>query len=358
MAKVLLGMSGGVDSTVSAALLKAAGHEVCGITFIMHGAGNDPEDCTLADGARRAAREVGIPLVVKDLRPLFLEKVITPFADAYFSGTTPNPCVLCNANIKFPEMLRYADENGFDFIATGHYASLTDIDGTLYISAAGDKAKDQTYFLYMLGQDVLSRLMLPLSGLSKDDVRRIASEKGLTCAAAKDSQDVCFIPDGDHAAYLSSLRPGSLKEGNFTDTEGNILGRHRGCAAYTVGQRKGLGIASDAPLFVQKIDPVSNTVVLCRSEELFRDRINVFDCKFPSGKIPDAPFRADVRIRYTRRSASALVIPSPDGMAQVIFDEPQRAPAPGQSAVFFLPETLGGSSDVEQYVFGGGIIAG
>lgn len=347
MAEVLLGMSGGVDSTVSAYLLRRAGHKVTGITFIMHG--DDTSAADAVEGARLAAREAGIDFTSADLRSRFRDAVESPFADAYFSGSTPNPCVLCNARIKFPELLRYADELGFSHIATGHYASVTEKNGYFHISEPADKAKDQTYFLYSLGQDVLSRLILPLSDLTKDDVRRIASEQGFSCAVKRDSQDVCFIPDGDVGAYLNVSRPGLSVPGDFTDASGKILGRHKGIANYTVGQRKGLGIASDAPLYVQRIDMKNNSVILCRDNELFRSRIRVGGCVY-AAEVPSEPFRADVRIRYTKRVAPATVTPLSDGGAIVVFDSPQRAPAPGQSAVFYLTE--GGVS----YVFGGGTI--
>lgn len=347
MAEVLLGMSGGVDSTVSAYLLRRAGHKVTGITFIMHG--DDDTASAATENASRAAREAGIEFLTADLRSRFAEAVQDPFADAYFAGTTPNPCVLCNARIKFPELLRCADELGFSHIATGHYASLTEKDGNFYISAAADASKDQTYFLYSLGQKVLSRLILPLSELIKDDVRRIASEQGFSCSVKRDSQDVCFIPDGDVGAYLNGLRPGLSVPGVFTDPQGKVLGRHKGIANYTVGQRKGLGIASDAPLYVQRIDKGNNAVILCRDGELYRSRIRITGC-FYAADVPVSPFRADVRIRYTKRISPATVTPLPDGGATIRFDAPQRAPAPGQSAVFYLTD---GSVT---YVYGGGTI--
>lgn len=347
MAEVLLGMSGGVDSTVSVYLLRRAGHKVTGITFIMHG--DDDTASAASESASLAAREAGIELITADLRSRFRDAVETPFTDAYFEGRTPNPCVLCNARIKFPELLRCADELGFSHIATGHYASVTEKNGNFYISEPADKAKDQTYFLFSLGQNVLSRLILPLSDLTKDDVRRIASEQGLSCASKRDSQDVCFIPDGDVGAYLNGVRPGLSFPGNFTDASGKILGRHKGIANYTVGQRKGLGIASNAPLYVQRIDKENNSVILCRDNELFRSRIRVSRCVY-AAEAPSEPFRADVRIRYTKRTAPATVIPLSDGGAIVEFDAPQRAPAPGQSAVFYLTDGCA------SYVYGGGTI--
>ena len=341
MAKILLGMSGGVDSTVAARLLLRDGHEVTGITFIMH-----ESQHTLADDARRAADELGIRHETVDMRSAFREKVILPFAEAYASGQTPNPCVLCNKHIKFPKMLEFADAHGFDLIATGHYASLRKkANGEYRISAATDAAKDQTYFLYTLTEDILSRLVLPLAGLTKAQVREIAKTEGFTCAAEKESQDVCFIEKGGLATFLRQTLERDVPCGDFVDCDGNVLGRHTGIIDYTVGQRKGLGIAFTEPLYVKDIDASANRVVLCTGERLFEKEIFVNRCVFPSKTPPTESFRADVRIRYTKMSAPALLAPYGDGF-RIVFDTPQRAPARGQSAVFFDGDEL----------IGGGII--
>lgn len=341
MAKILLGMSGGVDSTVAARLLLRDGHDVTGITFIMHDSQH-----TLADEARRAADELGIKHEVVDMRSAFRESVILPFAEAYASGQTPNPCVLCNKHIKFPKMLEFADAHGFDLIATGHYASLRKkANGEYRISAATDAAKDQTYFLYTLTDDILSRLVLPLADLTKAQVREIAEAEGFTCAADKESQDVCFIEKGGLSAFLRQTLGRDIHSGDFVDTDGNVLGRHTGITDYTVGQRRGLGVAFTEPLYVKRIDAGANRVVLCTGERLFEKEIYVDECVFPSGKPPAESFRADVRIRYTKTSAPALLSPCGDGF-KIVFDTPQRAPARGQSAVFFDGDEL----------IGGGII--
>ena len=340
MARVLLGMSGGVDSTVAALLLRQMGHEVCGITFIVHSS---------QDGAAllsaKAAKEVGIEHHVIDLKNEFEQSVIAPFVDTYLSGETPNPCVLCNRSIKFPHMLSFADEHGFEFISTGHYASVRQTERGYCICAAADAAKDQTYFLYTLGQDTLSRLILPLSGMTKDQVRSIAQSYGFFAAESKDSQDVCFIPDGDHTAFLRAYTKKSAPLGDFVDLNGAILGKHRGITDYTVGQRKGLGVSSTHPLYVKSIDAKNNRIILCANEELYEREILARDCVFAAGDTPPDGFRADVRIRYTKKSAPASLFRADGGM-RIVFDEPQRAPAPGQSAVFFDGEML----------IGGGII--
>lgn len=343
MPSVLLGMSGGVDSTAAALILRRRGYDVRGITFLMH----DAQLPALAEGARRAADEVGIPLTVLDLRERFRERVIAPFAEQYFSGRTPNPCALCNERVKFPELLRFADENSIDYIATGHYADVVRRPDGYFISAARDAAKDQTYFLCFLGQDVLSRLTLPLSGLTKPEVRALAAEAGLHAAESRDSQDVCFIPDGDCGAFLDRLCPGRAVPGCFTDPSGAVLGPHTGIGHYTVGQRRGLGVAADSRLYVKRIDAAENRVILCRDAELYEPSVTVSGCSYAAGASPAAPFRADVRLRYTRHRAMATVTPLPGGGARIEFDVPQRAPAPGQAAAFYDGPLLLGGGTIE-----------
>ncbi len=338
MAKVLLGMSGGIDSTVAAHLLTQKGYEVVGVTFIMH-----DSQIELAGSARRAADELGIRHEVIDMRSTFKEKVITPFVNAYAAGQTPNPCVLCNQHIKFPEMVAYADKNGIEFIATGHYASIRKKENGEYrICAASDTAKDQTYFLYTLSNDTLTRLIFPLSELTKEQVRLIAEEQGFSCASVKESQDVCFIEKGELSSFLRQSLDYEIPCGNFIDGNGNILGSHSGITDYTVGQRKGLGVAFTEPLYVKSIDAATNNIVLCTGENLFEKEIFVDHCSFPSGNAPTQSFRADVRIRYTKTIAPARLSIC-DGGLKIVFDTPQRAPARGQSAVFFDgDELLGG----------------
>ena len=342
MSKVLLGMSGGVDSSTAAILLMRAGHEVTGATLVMH----DIHERDAA-AAKSIADSLGIPHVTVDMREDFEKFVLSPFVSEYENGRTPNPCVLCNGYIKFPALLRTANEQECDFIATGHYAAIGRRDGHYVITAATDKAKDQSYFLYMLGEDVLSRLLFPLSGMTKPEIRAIAAEAGLDVASSPDSQDICFIKDISCADFVGgrSKRPPVL--GNFVDTDGNILGRHRGVSAYTVGQRKGLGISSSAPLYVGDIDAESGNVVLCREHELYRKVVFVEDCKYFAGSLPTEPFRASVSLRYTKKPGVATVRAIGEDRAAVEFDEPQRAPAPGQAAVFFDGNDLLGGGKIE-----------
>ena len=342
MARVLLGMSGGVDSSVAAALLLRAGHEVIGATLVMH----DIHERDAA-AAKTVADAVGIEHVTVDMRLDFEKYVLSPFVSEYEKGRTPNPCVLCNGYIKFPALLRTADSLGCDFIATGHYAAIGQRDGHPVITAATDKAKDQSYFLCMLGEDILSRLLFPLSGMTKPEIRAIAEELGLPSASSPDSQDICFIKDISCADFVAGRSKNPPVPGDFTDTDGKILGKHKGITAYTIGQRKGLGIASTSPLYVSHIDAESGNVILCREDGLYRTRVRVEACRYFTGKLPSEPFTASVSLRYTKKPGLARVTAISNTEVLIEFNEPQRAPAPGQCAVFFDGDDL----------LGGGIIA-
>jgi len=342
MSKVLLGMSGGVDSTVSALLLMRAGYEVIGTTLVMHE--RHKKD---AAAAKEAADTIGIPHLTVNMQEDFDRFVLSAFVSEYEKGRTPNPCVLCNGYIKFPALLSTADSAGCDYIATGHYASIRKRDGHFVISAATDKAKDQSYFLYMLGENILSRLLFPLSGMTKPEIRAIAAEAGLVAASSPDSQDICFISGISCADFVAAHSKEAPLLGNFIDTDGNILGRHLGISKYTVGQRKGLGISSTAPLYVGNINPQNGNITLCREQELFRKRVYVSSCCYYAGELPREPIRASVSLRYTKKPGTARIHALPDNRACIEFDEPQRAPAPGQSAVFFDGNDLIGGGIIE-----------
>lgn len=342
MAKVLLGMSGGVDSSVAAALLLRAGHDVTGATLIMHDIHEHD-----AKAAEAVASTIGIPHFTVDMREDFERFVLSPFVSEYENGRTPNPCVLCNGYIKFPALLRTADSLGCEFIATGHYAAIGNRDGHPVITAATDRTKDQSYFLYMLGEDILSRLLFPLSGMTKPEIRNLAEKLGLPSASSPDSQDICFIKDVSCADFVRSRSTGDIKLGFFVDTDGKVLGKHKGISAYTVGQRKGLGVSSSAPLYVSHIDSESGNVILCREHELYRTRVYVDNCRYYAGKLPQEPFEATVSLRYTKKPGRATVTALPDNRALIEFTEPQRAPAPGQSAVFFDGDLLLGGGTIE-----------
>ena len=342
MSKVLLGMSGGVDSSAAAALLMRAGHEVIGATLVMH----DIHEKDAA-AAKTVADALGIEHYTVDMRGDFEKYVLSPFVSEYENGRTPNPCVLCNGYIKFPGLIKAADSLGCQYIATGHYAAIGNRDGHPVITAATDKAKDQSYFLYMLGGDILSRLLFPLSGMTKSEIRALAEELRLPSASSPDSQDICFIKDISCADFVSgrSKKPPAL--GNFVDTDGKVLGKHKGISAYTVGQRKGLGVSSTSPLYVSHIDAESGNVILCRENELYRTRVYAENCRYFAGTLPEEPFEATVSLRYTKKPGRATVTALPDNRVLIEFTEPQRAPAPGQAAVFFDGDDLLGGGIIE-----------
>jgi tRNA-specific 2-thiouridylase len=342
MSKVLLGMSGGVDSSVAAALLMRTGYEVIGATLVMH----DIHEKDAA-AAKTVADALGITHYTVDMRGDFEKYVLSPFVSEYENGRTPNPCVVCNGYIKFPGLIRAADSLGCEYIATGHYAAIGNRDGHPVITAATDKAKDQSYFLYMLGENILSRLLFPLSGMTKPEIRALAEELNLPSASSPDSQDICFIKDISCADFVAgrSKKPPVL--GNFVDTDGKVLGKHKGISAYTVGQRKGLGVSSTSPLYVSHIDAESGNVILCRENELYRTKVYAENCSYFAGNLPEEPFEATVSLRYTKKPGRAMVTALPDNRVLIEFTEPQRAPAPGQSAVFFDGDDLLGGGIIE-----------
>ncbi len=341
MSKVLLGMSGGVDSSVAAALLMRTGHEVIGATLVMH---DIHEKDALA--AKNVAEALGIPHHTVDMRGDFEKYVLSPFVSEYENGRTPNPCVICNGYIKFPGLVRAADSLGCEYIATGHYAAIGQRNGHPVITAATDRAKDQSYFLYMLGEDILSRLLFPLSGMTKPEIRALAEELGLPSASSPDSQDICFIKDISCADFVAGRSKNPPVLGNFVDTDGNVLGKHKGINAYTVGQRKGLGVSSTSPLYVSHIDAESGNIILCRENELYRTRVYAENCRYFAGELPDEPLEATVSLRYTKKPGRATVTALPDNRVLIEFTEPQRAPAPGQSAVFFDGDDLLGGGTI------------
>lgn len=338
MQTVFVGMSGGVDSSVAAVMLKERGYNVEGVTLRLK-----PDSLADADieDARRAAHSAGVKLHVLDLRELFKEKVIDYFANEYLHGATPNPCVVCNRDIKFGAMLDFALQNGADFLATGHYASLERKDDKTLLKRSAS-AKDQSYFLCMLSQHQLSHAMFPLDGMEKSEIRTLAEKYGLHVAAKKDSQEVCFIPDNNYSSFIASLGLRDMGEGDFVDTAGKNIGRHKGIMNYTVGQRKGLG-AFGKPMFVTRVDAENNRVVLGECGAQYSDGFCAEGINWISGELPKEEFRAQVKIRFRAPAAQATVTPTENGNLLVKFDEPQRSVTPGQFAAFYDGETvLGG----------------
>lgn len=335
--KVLLGMSGGVDSTYAVHELRRMGYEVFGAVILMH-------EYTETEEAKLSAEALGVPLYVIDGRRLFEEKVVSSFMNEYCSGRTPNPCIICNREVKFKLLLDFALEMGFDKIATGHYAdivTISDEGGTRHaLRRSEDEKKDQTYMLYRLGEDVLSHLVFPLSKLTKENVKREAEKMELRAAYRGESQEICFIPDNDYAGYIEA-RKGRCPEGNFVDENGKILGRHKGIIHYTVGQRKGLGIALGERAFITEINPETNDITLSTKDsfsEIFYIS-NVVFSGLPEAKCGDE-VELFVKHRYLAPLAKARVSFLENGRAKVTLYTPARAVTPGQSAVFYKDGVL------------------
>ncbi len=331
MRKILVGMSGGVDSAAAAALLCEAGHSVTGVTLLLHGGGMED-----AAAARAVCEALGITHRTLDLSRPFCEKVKDYFVRSYCRGETPNPCIECNRTIKFGAMLDFALANGFDGIATGHYARVARAaDGTFSLLRGADAAKDQSYVLYTLTQHQLSHLLFPLGEYTKEQVRTIAAAHGFSNADRADSQDICFVPDGDYVAFLRDYGGVMPEEGDFVDTAtGKVVGRHRGLVCYTRGQRKGLGIGGQRPLYVLEKDAKTNTVRLGDDAQLYTRALCARSVSWIE-KAPAKPLRVTAKARYTQKEAPAEVRPLDGGSVEVIFDEPQRAITAGQSVVFY-----------------------
>lgn len=324
--KILVGISGGVDSAFAAKKLLLSGHEVEGAVLIMH-------DYTELSAAREAGASVGIKLHEIDCTSAF-EQIKANFVSEYVNARTPNPCIICNERVKFKLLYDFAMEHGFDAIATGHYARVVKMDGRYSLAMPEDSRKEQTYMLYRLPQHILSRLVLPLSEGTKSEIRLMAEEQGISAANREDSQEICFLPNGGHTDYIESVA-GKSEEGNFVDTQGKILGRHKGIIHYTVGQRKGLGISLGERAFVTEIDPVSNTVTLSPSL-LGKNSLTVTDIVY-SGLTPiaeEGELELEVKLRYTAPLVKARVRIHSDNTATVSLASPQKF-APGQSAVFY-----------------------
>lgn len=351
--KALIGMSGGVDSSVAAYLTQQEGFSCIGATMRLY-TGQDQEGscCSLDDveDARSVAYRLGIPFYVFNFSEDFREKVMADFVRCYESGLTPNPCIQCNRHLKFDRFLRRALELGCDCIVTGHYARIAENPqtGRFELRKAIDEAKDQTYFLYTLTQEQLRCTRFPLGKLTKAEARAIAESKGFINAKKRDSQDICFIPDGDYAAFLSSYTGKTYPQGDYLDQSGKVVGRHKGAVAYTLGQRKGLNLAMGEPVYVCGKDMANNTVTVGPNEALMRTTLLAEDCNWISIPSPVTPIRAKAKARSRMTEQPATVYPEENGTVRVVFDEPQRALTPGQAVVFYDGDT----------VLGGGTIAG
>lgn len=372
MKQVIVALSGGVDSAYTAYTLRQQGYEVRGLCLELF------EGSTAAADALLVGEKLGIQVDIIKSHELFQQQVVDYFCGTYAKGQTPNPCVACNPGVKFAALMKAAAEQGADKVATGHYVRcLYDEAAAQYqLWRAKDPKKDQSYFLYRLNQDVLSKAIFPLGGYTKEEVRALAAQAGIPVAQKRDSQEICFIPDGDYQSFLRrqaeqmkqgiqanqgsqsgpagqlgqancrQLSEAGLSPGDFVDSQGKVLGRHQGLACYTIGQRKNLGIALGRPVFVLELDPVKNQVVLGSEEDLYTKDIFTADNTFISGVLPAEPLEVQAKLRSGALLASAVYYPGVSGRARLVFAEDQRAVTPGQSAVYYAGDR----------VLGGGII--
>ncbi|MBO8141450.1 MAG: tRNA 2-thiouridine(34) synthase MnmA [Firmicutes bacterium] len=350
-------MSGGVDSSVAAALLVREGFDVIGITMQLWpsdlplGERSESGCCSLTavEDARRVAHRLGIPYYVVNFQEPFEEAVIERFAEEYLRGLTPNPCLVCNQAVKFGALLHKAQELDADYVATGHYARIG-FDpglGRYVVRKSADPRKDQTYTFYGQTQEQLRHTLTPCGEYTKDEIRRLAREMGLGVAAKPDSQEICFIPDNDYRRFLREYRPEAQRPGPILDIEGRVIGQHRGIAFYTVGQRKGLGIATGEPMYVVRIDPEQNALIVGRESDVFGAALTVRDVNWVSIPGLDGPRRVTAKIRYNGVETGAVIEPVDDSRVLLRFDEPQRAISPGQAAVFYDGDLLLGGGIIE-----------
>jgi len=354
--RVLVAMSGGVDSSLTAALLVEQGYDVIGATMQIWDKNVPADDvenrgcCSLSaiDDARAVAEKIGIPYYVLNFRDMFQETVIDYFIREYGAGKTPNPCIACNRFVKFEGLLQKALALGAEYVATGHYARIGYDNklGKHTLSKGVDRTKDQSYALYHLNQDSLKHFLMPLGDYTKVNTRKLAAEFGLSVANKPESQEICFVPNDDYKSFLAEKSPAALKPGLIVDTQGNILGKHQGLPLYTIGQRKGLGFATGKPLYVVELNYELNQVVVGSDQDVFASELIAGDLNFITIDNLKVPMTVSAKIRYGSREGVAIVTPLGDGIVNVKFNEPQRAITPGQSVVFY-------DGDM---VIGGGII--
>ena len=354
--KALIAMSGGVDSSVSALLMKQAGYECVGCTMRLYDNEMIGEDLHSTCCSRKDTRDalavtlkLGIPYYVFRYEEAFCKELIEPFVRAYEEGRTPNPCIECNRIFKFGHLQEKMEELDCDVVVTGHYARIEEDpeSGRWLLKKGLDPSKDQSYVLYTMTQEQLAHTRFPLGALTKEEVRQIAEEQGFINAKKHDSQDICFVPDGDYASFMERFRGAEYPEGDFVDREGHVLGRHKGFVRYTVGQRRGLGIPAEHPLYVLEVRPGDNTVVLGRDEDLYQRELIAEHVNLISVERLTGPMRVSAKIRYRHKEQPATVYPEGEDRIRVVFDEPQRAITRGQAVVLY-------QGDV---VAGGGVIA-
>lgn len=349
--KALIAMSGGVDSSVAAYLMKEAGYDCIGVTMKLYdnediGMEQEKTCCSLSDieDARSVAVNLGIPYYVFNFKADFKEKVIDNFIESYRCGMTPNPCIECNRHLKFAHLWQKARELQCDVVVTGHYARITEDGQGYHLLKGKDSAKDQSYVLYSLTQEQLAHTCFPLGGYTKEEIRRIAEEQGFFNAAKKDSQDICFIPDGDYRSFIEKTTGQSSQPGDFVDKDGNVLGTHKGYYCYTIGQRRGLGISAPQSLYVTEIRPEENKVVLGSNDDLFHSHLTADNFNWIEEVRPDEVIKARIRYHQVEKEATARV--TQDGRVEVDFLEPQRAITKGQSVVLYRGDAVVGGGRI------------
>ncbi len=345
--RILVAMSGGVDSSVAAHLLIRAGHDVTGVLMLFRAL--DAAGEAVIERARRTAQALGIALHIEERAAEFDREVVQPFCEEYLRGRTPNPCARCNRRMKFRALLHLADEMGAERVATGHYARVEHDPASErhVLRRAADARKDQSYFLYGLGQDCLAKVIFPLSELTKGEVRELAAEFGFDLEGYQESQEFCFVGEHHYADFLRERFDNRFEPGRIVDAEGCVLGRHRGVHRFTIGQRRGLGIATGSPMYVLRIEPETNTVVVGPREATFASTCIVRDLNWVALDGPGDGFAAGVKVRAAHAAAGARVEPASDGAVRVAFDEPQHAITPGQAAVFYNDEKVLGGGTIE-----------
>ncbi len=352
MTRALIAMSGGVDSSLAAKIMLERGFDCVGCTMKLYSnedivIKNAKTCCSLDDveDAHAVCRQLGIPYHVFNFKEEFRQQVIDKFVNCYEHGRTPNPCIDCNRFLKFGKLYERAQVLDCDLIVTGHYARIVEKDGRFHLLKALDDTKDQSYVLYSLTQEQLSHTMFPLGDLKKTQVREKAMDAGMINAEKRESQDICFVPDGDYVAFLRKYTGKEYPSGDFVDMEGNVLGTHKGIVCYTPGQRRGLGLALPAPMYVSRLDVENNRVILVYEKDLKSTETLVDDVNWISGMVPAEPVRVQAKTRYRQKEQWATAYPLDDGKVRLVFDEPLRAITPGQAAVFYDgEEVLGGGT--------------
>ena len=356
--KVVVAMSGGVDSSVTAAILKQQGYQVIGVTMQIWPSDRQAYDvgrfggcCGLdaVEDAKRVAYKLGIPHYVMSFRDIFAQKVIAHFCREYSLGRTPNPCIRCNQYIKFDALLERAKGLGADFVATGHYARIekNEADGRYLLKKGIDRRKDQSYVLYPITQEQLKHTLLPIGSFTKERVRELAREQELPAAAKPESQEICFIPDNDYPKFLKEYIPQAAKPGPILDKEGHILGKHKGILSYTVGQRKGLGTSAKEPLYVIAIEQERDTIVVGSKQDVYKNELMASELNWITIAKPKQPITVKAKIRYLHQEAEAAITPLDEDKVYIKFKEPQMAITPGQAIVFYDGDTVVGGGTIE-----------